>query len=33
MQRDDEIDDVIAKLNPSYPKRRDSNEGLNDRDD
>ncbi len=31
MQRDEEVDDVIAKLNPNA-KRRDSTDSLNFRD-
>jgi len=31
-QRDEEVDDVIAKLNPGTAKRRDSTDSLNFRD-
>jgi hypothetical protein len=32
MQRDEEVDDVIAKLNPTAHRRRDSTDSLNFRD-
>ena len=31
-QRDEEVDDVIAKLNPNANRRRDSSDSLNFRD-